>query len=119
MMLTSAWIESLPEDLRLLAHDWLAAQPLRAEYENRRWQRLRIEWNDNSNHTEETPVRMAKLVHWLRVEMEMPTLGLLPLLARLGEFFGEALRGLLRLGQEAASRLIELDADDDEESIHV
>ena len=46
------WIDSLPVDLRRLAHDWLAAQPLPAEYENRLWQRLRIEWNYNSNHIE-------------------------------------------------------------------
>jgi len=46
------WIDSLPEYLRQLARDWLAAQPLPAEYENRLWQRLRIEWNYNSNHIE-------------------------------------------------------------------
>lgn len=46
------WIESLPDDLRRLARDWLAAQPLRAEYQNRLWQRLRIEWSYHSNHIE-------------------------------------------------------------------
>ena len=46
------WIESLPADLRDLARDWLAAQPLAPENENRLWQRLRIEWNYNSNHIE-------------------------------------------------------------------
>jgi len=46
------WIDSLPDDLRQLARDWLAAQPVPAEYENRLWQRLRIEWNYNSNHIE-------------------------------------------------------------------
>jgi Fic family protein len=46
------WIENLPDDLRQLARDWLAAQPLATEYDNRLWQRLRIEWNYNSNHIE-------------------------------------------------------------------
>lgn len=46
------WIDSLPEELRRLARDWLAAQPLPAENEGRLWQRLRIEWNYNSNHIE-------------------------------------------------------------------
>ena len=46
------WIDSLPGDLRQLARDWLAAQPLPVENENRLWQRLRIEWNYNSNHIE-------------------------------------------------------------------
>lgn len=46
------WIDTLPEDLRRLACDWLGAQPLPAENENRLWQRLRIEWNYNSNHIE-------------------------------------------------------------------
>jgi len=49
---SSRWVESLPADLRQLATDWLAAQPLPAENENRLWQRLRIEWNYNSNHIE-------------------------------------------------------------------
>ena len=46
------WIDTLPEDLRRLACDWLAAQPLPAENEGRLWQRLRIEWSYNSNHIE-------------------------------------------------------------------
>lgn len=46
------WIDSLPADVRDLARDWLAAQPLPPENENRLWQRLRIEWNYNSNHIE-------------------------------------------------------------------
>ena len=31
---------------------WQALQPLAADYERRLWQRLRIEWNYNSNHIE-------------------------------------------------------------------
>jgi Fic family protein len=46
------WIDTLPDDLRRLALDWLAAQPLPRENEHRLWQRLRIEWNYNSNHIE-------------------------------------------------------------------
>ncbi|MCU0754998.1 MAG: Fic family protein [Xanthomonadales bacterium] len=46
------WIDSLPAEVRGLARDWLAAQPLPPENENRLWQRLRIEWNYNSNHIE-------------------------------------------------------------------
>jgi Fic family protein len=46
------WIASLPEDLRPLAADWMAAQPLPKPNEGRLWQRLRIEWNYNSNHIE-------------------------------------------------------------------
>ncbi|AHE97225.1 Fic family protein [Thioalkalivibrio paradoxus] len=46
------WVDSLPEELHRLARDWLAAQPLPAENEGRLWQRLRIEWNYNSNHIE-------------------------------------------------------------------
>ena len=52
MNTVSHWIDSLPGDLRQLARDWLAAQPLPAENENLLWQRLRIEWNYNSNHIE-------------------------------------------------------------------
>lgn len=281
MNATSHWIDTLPEDLRQLTYDWLTAQPLPAENEHRLWQRLRIEWNYNSNHIEgntltygetllllihgrtrgdhlmreyeemrghdvaielvrtlahedrpltegdirdlnrivlkegfwrvaqtpdgeptrkwiepgcyktqpnhvltatgeifhfatpeETPARMAALVQWLRVEMEVPTLalsallarvhhefirihpfddgngrvvrlllnyvllraGLLPLvvesrdrrrylnaiafadagdLAPLGEYFAEALRWSLRLGLDAASRLVELESSGD------
>lgn len=281
MNATSHWIDTLPEDLRQLTYGWLAAQPLPAENERRLWQRLRIEWNYNSNHIEgntltygetllllihgrtrgdhlmreyeemrghdvaielvrtlaqgdqpltegdirdlnrivlkegfwrvaqtldgeptrkwiepgcyktqpnhvltatgeifhfatpeETPSRMAALVQWLRVEMEVPTLalsallarvhhefirihpfddgngrvvrlllnyvllraGLLPLvvksrdrrryqdaiafadagdLAPLGEYFAEALRWSLRLGLDAASRLVELESSGD------
>jgi len=46
------WITSLPADLHQLAVDWLAAQPLPKANEDRLWQRLRIEWNYNSNHIE-------------------------------------------------------------------
>jgi Fic family protein len=46
------WIDTLPDDLRRLALDWLGAQPLPRENEHRLWQRLRIEWNYNSNHIE-------------------------------------------------------------------
>jgi Fic family protein len=52
MNTANPWIDSLPSELRQLAHDWLAAQPLPTEHENRLWQRLRIEWNYNSNHIE-------------------------------------------------------------------
>jgi Fic family protein len=50
--INSPWIATLPDDLRQLATDWAAAQPLSAEHESRLWQRLRIEWNYNSNHIE-------------------------------------------------------------------
>ncbi len=46
------WIQTLPKSLRALADCWQAAQPLPAEYASRLWQRLRIEWNYNSNHIE-------------------------------------------------------------------
>jgi len=52
MNTTSPWIDTLPADLRQLAADWAAAQPLPAANEGRLWQRLRIEWNYNSNHIE-------------------------------------------------------------------
>jgi len=52
MNASSSWIATLPEDLRQLAADWAAAQPLPAANEGRLWQRLRIEWNYNSNHIE-------------------------------------------------------------------
>lgn len=45
-------IDTLPADLRTLALDWRAAQPLPREHEHRLWQRLRIEWNYHSNHIE-------------------------------------------------------------------
>lgn len=52
MLSCDHWIATLPETQRRLAEEWLAAQPLAAENENRLWQRLRIEWNYNSNHIE-------------------------------------------------------------------
>lgn len=52
MNASTPWIASLPEDLRQLATDWQAAQPLPKANESRLWQRLRIEWNYNSNHIE-------------------------------------------------------------------
>jgi Fic family protein len=48
----NAWTATLPADLRQLAVDWAGLQPLPAENERRLWQRLRIEWNYNSNHIE-------------------------------------------------------------------
>lgn len=52
MNIHSHWIAILPDDLRQLATDWAAAQPLPVENKSRLWQRLRIEWNYNSNHIE-------------------------------------------------------------------
>ncbi|MGK2941708.1 MAG: Fic family protein [Immundisolibacter sp.] len=52
MNTTNHWIDTLPGDLRQLARDWLAAQPLPPEHALRLWQRLRIEWSYNSNHIE-------------------------------------------------------------------
>ena len=48
----SNWIQTLPMTLLELANRWQALQPLAADYERRLWQRLRIEWNYNSNHIE-------------------------------------------------------------------
>lgn len=52
MNTTTPWIATLPEDLRQLASAWQAAQPLPNANDSRLWQRLRIEWNYNSNHIE-------------------------------------------------------------------
>lgn len=52
MSSTSPWIETLPDELRALAAQWAAVQPLPKDHELRLWQRLRIEWNYNSNHIE-------------------------------------------------------------------
>ena len=46
------WIQTLPDDLRQWAREWTSAQPLAEVNEHRLWQRLRIEWNYNSNHIE-------------------------------------------------------------------
>ena len=48
----SDWIQTLPMSLLALANRWQALQPLPADYARRLWQRLRIEWNYNSNHIE-------------------------------------------------------------------
>ncbi len=48
----SAWIETLPDALRILARQWRSAQPLPPTHEQRLWQRLRIELGYNSNHIE-------------------------------------------------------------------
>ncbi|QEP42500.1 Fic family protein [Ectothiorhodospiraceae bacterium BW-2] len=42
----------LTAELADVCDQWLAAQPLKAEFEQRLWQRLRLEWNYNSNHIE-------------------------------------------------------------------
>lgn len=49
---SSAVLAGLPTDVVELYRDWRRAQPLTQEYEHRLWQRLRIEWNYNSNHIE-------------------------------------------------------------------
>ncbi len=49
---SSPWIDTLPDDLRALTAQWQAVQPLPQDHEQRLWQRLRIEWNYNSNHIE-------------------------------------------------------------------
>jgi Fic family protein len=40
------------ENLAELAQRWLAARPLQPEDEARLWQKLRLDWNYNSNHIE-------------------------------------------------------------------
>lgn len=42
----------LNNELKRLYTQWLEVQPLGKEYAQRLWQRLRIEWNYNSNHIE-------------------------------------------------------------------
>ena len=46
------WFQTLSKSSAELAERWQAAQPLPVEHERRLWQRLRIEWNYNSNHIE-------------------------------------------------------------------
>jgi Fic family protein len=46
------WIQTLPDSLKALTRQWHAAQPLPVTHERQLWQRLRIEWNYNSNHIE-------------------------------------------------------------------
>lgn len=52
MSAPNSWIDTLPAATRALAVQWLSAQPLAREHDLRLWQRLRIEWNYNSNHIE-------------------------------------------------------------------
>lgn len=52
MSLPQFYLASLPEDLRTLTQQWQSGQPLQQENEIRLWQRLRLEWNYNSNHIE-------------------------------------------------------------------
>jgi Fic family protein len=40
------------EQVDLLKREWDTLQPLSAEHERRLWQKLRLEWNYNSNHIE-------------------------------------------------------------------
>jgi Fic family protein len=46
------WLSTLPENLRALALQWQALQPLPEAHARQLGQRLRIEWNYNSNHIE-------------------------------------------------------------------
>ena len=52
MSMHKQWHSSLTTELQRLCDQWLSAQPLRKEYEQRMWQRFRLEWNYNSNHIE-------------------------------------------------------------------
>jgi Fic family protein len=52
MTLSPFHFDRLPENLQTWVRQWLACQPLPRENETRLWQRLRIEWNYNSNHIE-------------------------------------------------------------------
>lgn len=52
MIIHKLWRSSLNPELQRLCDQWLSAQPLRKEYEQRMWQRFRLEWNYNSNHIE-------------------------------------------------------------------
>lgn len=52
MSMHKLWHSSLTTELQRLCDQWLSAQPLRKEFEQRMWQRFRIEWNYNSNHIE-------------------------------------------------------------------
>lgn len=52
MSMHKLWYSSLTTELQRLCDQWLSAQPLRKEYEQRMWQRFRLEWNYNSNHIE-------------------------------------------------------------------
>lgn len=48
----SQLLEGLPTEIIQTFDAWQRVQPLKPEYEQRLWQRLRIEWNYNSNHIE-------------------------------------------------------------------
>jgi len=48
----SKLLEGLPTEIIQSFDAWQRTQPLKPEYEQRLWQRLRIEWNYNSNHIE-------------------------------------------------------------------
>lgn len=48
----SKLLANLSPEVVSLCQNWQQAQPLKPEYEQRLWQRLRIEWNYNSNHIE-------------------------------------------------------------------
>lgn len=52
MSMHELWCSSLDAELRGLYDQWVAARPLKKEYEQRLWQRFRLEWNYNSNHIE-------------------------------------------------------------------
>ena len=52
MSIHKLWRSSLNPELQRLCDQWLSAQPFRKEYEQRMWQRFRLEWNYNSNHIE-------------------------------------------------------------------
>lgn len=52
MSMPELWGSSLDNELGKLCNQWLEAQPLRKEYEQRLRQRFRVEWNYNSNHIE-------------------------------------------------------------------
>lgn len=52
MSMHELWGSSLDNELWKLCNQWLEAQPLRKEYEQRLRQRFRVEWNYNSNHIE-------------------------------------------------------------------
>ncbi len=40
------------ETIEALQTQWLAAQPLKNDDDQRLWNKLRLEWNYNSNHIE-------------------------------------------------------------------
>src|SRR3989337_3297513 len=52
MSIHKLWHSSLTAELQRLCDQWLSAQLLKKEYEQRMWQRFRLEWNYNSIHIE-------------------------------------------------------------------